>query len=110
MTEEGANHQIQAIWNMNKDLGRGAATRRTTKLHKTTAVTAVVSVLVWCVIAQPADAASRKLKVFILAGQSNMEGHAHVGTFDSIGKDPMTGSPAQAMRNPDGTPRVCDKV
>ena len=28
---------------------------------------------------------SRKLKVFILAGQSNMEGHAKVETFDYLG-------------------------
>jgi hypothetical protein len=79
-------------------------------MHKTTAVTAFASVLAWCVIAQPAEPAPRKLKVFILAGQSNMEGHAHVGTFDYIGKDPMTAPLLEAMRNPDGTPRVCDKV
>ena len=30
------------------------------------------------------------LKVFILAGQSNMEGHAKVRTFDYIGDDPAT--------------------
>ena len=30
------------------------------------------------------------LKVFILAGQSNMEGHARVQTFDYIGDDPAT--------------------
>ena len=29
-----------------------------------------------------AGAASKPLKVFILAGQSNMEGHAKVETFD----------------------------
>ncbi len=79
-------------------------------MHKTTAVTAVASVLAWCAIAQPAEPAPRKLKVFILAGQSNMEGHAHVGTFDYIGKDPTTAPLLEAMRNPDGTPRVCDKV
>jgi hypothetical protein len=57
-------------------------------MKKTKAVNVIVSVLVWCAFAQPAEAASRKLKVFILAGQSNMEGHAEVGTFDYIGKDP----------------------
>lgn len=59
---------------------------------------------------QPAAAASRKLKVYIMAGQSNMEGHAEVGTFDYIGKDPLTAPMLKEMRNPDGTPRVCDKV
>ena len=30
------------------------------------------------------------LKVYMLAGQSNMEGHAQISTFDYIGKDPRT--------------------
>ena len=33
---------------------------------------------------------AQKLKVYILAGQSNMEGHAKVSTFDYIGEDPAT--------------------
>ena len=53
---------------------------------------------------------AKPLKVFILAGQSNMEGHAEVRTFDYIGKDPLTAPLLKEMRNPDGTPRVCDKV
>ena len=31
---------------------------------------------------------AKPLKVFILAGQSNMEGHASVKTFDYIGRIP----------------------
>ena len=57
-----------------------------------------------------ANAEAKPLKVFILAGQSNMEGHAEVRTFDYIGKDPLTAPILKEMRNPDGTPRVCDKV
>ena len=53
---------------------------------------------------------AKPLKVFILAGQSNMEGHAEVRTFDYIGKDPLTAPLLKEMRNPDGTARVCDKV
>jgi alpha-galactosidase len=56
------------------------------------------------------QAEAKPLKVFILAGQSNMEGHAEVSTFDYIGKDPLTAPILKDMRNPDGTPRVCDKV
>ena len=37
-----------------------------------------------------AAAATGPLKVFILAGQSNMEGHAAISTFDYIGQDPLT--------------------
>ena len=54
--------------------------------------------------------AKNPLKVFILAGQSNMEGHAEIRTFDYIGKDPATAPLLKEMRNPDGTPRVCDNV
>ncbi len=53
---------------------------------------------------------AKPLKVFILAGQSNMEGHAEIRTFDYIGKDPLTAPILREMRNSDGTPRVCDKV
>jgi len=55
-------------------------------------------------------AVSRPLKVFILAGQSNMQGHAHVSTFDTMGLDPKTAPILKAMRNTDGAPRVCEKV
>ncbi|MEO1971404.1 MAG: hypothetical protein ABGX07_07595, partial [Pirellulaceae bacterium] len=34
--------------------------------------------------------AGKPLKVFILAGQSNMQGHAKIATFDYIGDDPAT--------------------
>ena len=53
---------------------------------------------------------SKPLKVYILAGQSNMQGHAHVRTFDVIGMDPATAPILKAMRNPDGSPRVCENV
>ena len=55
-------------------------------------------------------AAAKPLKVFILAGQSNMEGHAAVSTFDHLDMDPKTAPLLQEMRNADGTPRVCDNV
>jgi hypothetical protein len=50
------------------------------------------------------------LKVFILAGQSNMQGHANISTFDSLADDPKTAALLKEMRGPDGTPRVCDRV
>lgn len=54
--------------------------------------------------------AAKPLKVFILAGQSNMQGHAAIATFDSLTDDPKTAPILKEMRNPDGTPRVCEKV
>jgi hypothetical protein len=56
------------------------------------------------------SAAAKPLKIFILAGQSNMEGHAKVETFDYIGDDPATAPLLRQMRGDDGRPRVCDHV
>ncbi len=58
---------------------------------------------------KPADN-PKPVKVFILAGQSNMQGHAHVRTFETMDLDPKTAPILKEMRNADGTPRVCEKV
>jgi len=55
-------------------------------------------------------AEDKPLKVFVLAGQSNMQGHAHVRTFGPIGMDPKTTPILKEMQSADGTPRVCEKV
>jgi len=56
------------------------------------------------------QAIAKPLKVFILAGQSNMQGHANKSTFDSMADDPKTAPILKEMYNADGTPRVCEKV
>ena len=61
-------------------------------------------------IAFNAAAEAKPLKVYILAGQSNMEGHAKVETFDYIGDSPKTASLLAEMRGSDGKPRVCERV
>ena len=58
-------------------------------------------------IAFTAPLQSKPLKIFILAGQSNMEGHAKVETFDYIGDDPATAPLLKQMRGADGKPTVC---
>jgi len=55
-------------------------------------------------------ATAKPLKVFILAGQSNMEGHAKIETFDYIGDDPATAPLLKQMRGADGKPTVCNHV
>jgi hypothetical protein len=55
-------------------------------------------------------AAAKPLKVFILAGQSNMQGHVNISTFDSMAGDPKTAPILKEMRGTDGKPVVCDKV
>ncbi len=50
------------------------------------------------------------LKVFILCGQSNMQGHAHISTFEVIGMDPLTAPMLKEMVDADGEPRVLENV
>jgi Carbohydrate esterase, sialic acid-specific acetylesterase len=57
-----------------------------------------------------ATAADKPIKVFILAGQSNMQGHANVRTFDCLADDPKTAPLLKEMRGPDGKPKLCEKV
>jgi hypothetical protein len=53
---------------------------------------------------------AKPLKVFILAGQSNMQGHAKVSTFDDLASDPKTAPLLKEMRDEAGKPRVSDRV
>ena len=53
---------------------------------------------------------AKPLKVYILAGQSNMQGHADISTFDYIGNDPLTAPILAAMRDAEGKPKVCENV
>ena len=52
----------------------------------------------------------KPLKVYILAGQSNMQGHANVSTFDIMAGDPKTAPLLKEMRRSGSKPIVCDKV
>ena len=74
--------------------------------RKTTILMAILTTL----CCSRAMAAAKPLKVYILAGQSNMEGQAKVETFDYIGDDPNTAPMLKDMRSPEGKPRVCEKV
>lgn len=51
---------------------------------------------------------AKPLKVFILAGQSNMEGPANISTFDYIGDDPATAPLLKMMRGADGQPKTSE--
>ena len=50
------------------------------------------------------------LKVYILAGQSNMEGHAKLSSFDHIGMDPKTAPILKEMREASGEPVELEDV
>lgn len=70
-------------------------------------VAALLPLLLWLGVLSP-RADGEPLQVFILAGQSNMEGHARIETFDYLGDDPATAPLLKKMRGPDGQPRVCE--
>ena len=50
------------------------------------------------------------LKVYLMSGQSNMQGFCAVHTFPQIEADPVTRPIYQKMVNQDGTPRVIENV
>lgn len=51
-----------------------------------------------------------KLRVYILAGQSNMQGHAALSTIPALGDDPQTAALLAEMRAPDGSLRSAERV
>jgi alpha-galactosidase len=70
----------------------------------------LIAVALGLLLANAVPAWSKPLKVFILAGQSNMQGHANISTFDYMANDPKTATILKEMRGSDGKPRVCRRV
>jgi len=50
--------------------------------------------------APDSEAKPKPLYVFILAGQSNMQGHAHISTMDAMAEDPKTAPLLRELRRP----------
>ena len=71
---------------------------------------AVITAVLGLMSAFGSQALAKPLKVFILAGQSNMQGHVKISTFDSMAGDPKTAPILKQMRGADGKPIVCQKV
>ena len=69
-----------------------------------------ISILLPIIATLVASAGAKPLKVFILCGQSNMEGHAQTMTFPAIAKDPKTADLYKEMVGADGKPVVLDDV
>jgi hypothetical protein len=59
---------------------------------------------------KPQDQFKGPVKVFILAGQSNMEGHAGVQTLDQLGEHPTHGHLLKKIKKADGSFIVRDDV
>lgn len=58
----------------------------------------------------PLTLAAAPLKVFILAGQSNMQGHARISTIEPMTKDPKTAELASQMMDAEGKPVTCRRT
>ena len=69
----------------------------------------VAAVLLSACTAWAADG-NGKVKVFILAGQSNMEGYGHTRTLARLGEDPQYGGLLKKVRNDEGSWVVRDDV
>jgi len=65
-------------------------------------------VLLACFLA--GSLAAKPLQVYILVGQSNMEGHAKVETIPYIAEDPATKALHARLVGPDGKPRAAERV
>jgi alpha-galactosidase len=61
-------------------------------------------------VVQMSSIQAKPLKVFILAGQSNMEGHAMIKTFPGVKRDPKTADIYKEMVDSEGKPIVCENV
>ncbi len=53
---------------------------------------------------------AKPLKVYLLVGQSNMQGHAAERTLKHLGMDPNTAPLLKAIQNADGTAKVHDQI
>jgi Carbohydrate esterase, sialic acid-specific acetylesterase len=54
--------------------------------------------------------AAAPLKVYLMSGQSNMQGFCNVKTFPAIEADPVTKPIYEKMVTPDGSPRMIENV
>lgn len=54
-------------------------------------------------LAKASAAAVKPVKVYLLAGQSNMQGHGHVRTLDWLGQDPKHGHLLKKLKKDDGS-------
>ncbi|MHC4084761.1 MAG: sialate O-acetylesterase [Planctomycetota bacterium] len=71
---------------------------------------ALISAALLLGLSSMAKAADKKVKVFIMAGQSNMEGHGQVRSLDHLGEHPKHGHLLKKLKNADGSWAVRNDV
>lgn len=82
--------------------------------HETKEMKSVIKIVMIAVLSvvlgSSVMAAKKTLKVYILAGQSNMQGSAHKSTFAAIGDDPKTANLLEEILDQNGDPIVCNNA
>ncbi len=73
-------------------------------------ITPLLIAVLFTVCISETNAVEQPLKVYLLAGQSNMQGHAQVRTFEHIGMDARTAPMLKEMLDAEGAPRTCEQV
>ncbi|MEM6690401.1 MAG: sialate O-acetylesterase [Planctomycetota bacterium] len=68
-----------------------------------------IAILMWLGFVASGNCAE-PVQVFILVGQSNMQGHSHVSTFEAVGLDPDAQELHASMHDDSGEPVVCERV
>jgi alpha-galactosidase len=75
------------------------------KMMKSTTMIAALAVALGA-----SDLTAKPLQVYLMAGQSNMQGHCKLTTFPYLAMDPATAPMLKKMVDHDGTPRVIENV
>lgn len=79
-------------------------------MRQKTFLSLVVLLFLSSTLSVHAAAPKKPLKVFILSGQSNMQGHARVTTFPAMRLNPKAAPLLKEMQDADGTPSVSEQV
>ena len=72
--------------------------------------TMILAAIITTLCGSGAMAAKKPMKVYILAGQSNMQGSAHKRTFAAIGDDPKTAALLKEILDENGDPVACNNA
>ncbi|MCA9122575.1 MAG: hypothetical protein H6822_03540 [Planctomycetaceae bacterium] len=80
-------------------------------LHRGVLLHAVAALALSALVVVETTASEKKpLQVFVLAGQSNMQGHAQVRTLAHLAMDKKTAPMLAELQDAEGKPKVCDRV
>jgi alpha-galactosidase len=75
-------------------------------MHPASSLARIANLLLLLPIVSQVASAAPPLKIFLLAGQSNMEGHAHVRTIEHLAMQEESRPLMEAMVQPDRTPKT----